>query len=81
MYNKMEFVVRLIWFVEKIIANEVHSNSIRLSNNIAPFARTDKDFIAEFLLLMQPVAAYLNRFQSKDEAYKSVLLPTLYVLR
>ena len=81
MYNKMEFAVQLIWFVEPIIANEAHSNNICLSNNIAPFAQTDKDVITEFLLVMQPVAACLNRFQSEDEAYKGVRLLTLYVLR
>ena len=79
MYNKMKFVVRLIWFAKRIITNEVYSNIICFSNNIAPFAQTDKDVTTEFLLVMQPVAAGLNKFLSEDKGYKGGLLPTLYV--
>ena len=56
-------------------------NNICLSNNIAPFIQTDKDVITEFFLVMQPVAACLDRLRSEDEAYMGVHFPTLYVLR
>ena len=77
MYNKMEFAVRLIWFVEPFITNDVHSNNICLSNNIAPFAQTHKDVITKFLLVIQPVVTCQDRFQSENEAYMGIPLPTL----
>ena len=59
----------------------VQIKEICSSNNIATFAQTDKDVIKEYLLVMQPVAASLDKLQSEEDAFMGAFLPTLYVLR
>ena len=56
-------------------------NAICIANNIATFAQTDKEVINEFLVVMEPIAASLDKLQSENDAYIGILLPTLYVLR
>ena len=70
----------------KVLSTLLHTkisqiNSICASNNISTFTPVDKDIIKEFLLVMEPVTACLDKLQSEDDAYMGVLLPALYVLR